>query len=609
MKKLFTLLAACLLTLTASAQQKWWGYVSNDTEKIGLGTSTAETFDCAIFIPGNHVIAAGKTINAIRFGLVATNAKDAKVWLASSLPSTANADNTLQLVDVPAEQLGSENIDVQLPTPYAIPAEGVYVGYTFTISKVGDSSDKYPVLCTGTDSPGGLFLKTSKQVPQWNDLYGYDYGSLFLQVLLEGEFADNTATAFDFDPVYVALGKTATATVSLMNAGSTPVSSVDYTITSGQVTSAEQHADIANPIAFNTVGTFTIIVASDSVAGKKDKVLNITKVNGQPNTYADKPANFTVYTLTDIIARNVVVEEFTGTGCGWCPRGLVGMENLRAKYGDRFIGIGLHQYNSSDAMYISPASYAPVVFSGAPSCQLDRKGQIDPYYGSKESIFNDFEAEMAIPAMARVGVSGTVDKDLTQVEAKATVEPLFDEDGYTLEFVVIGDDLKGSGSAWNQSNYYYQYSASQLPDDLAIFGSGGKYGTAAITGWAFNDVALCSSYVIGANSIPALGTLSGGEKKEVSYTLTLPTKATIHNALQSDKLYVIAMVIGKDGQIVNAAKQKVVVNNPDGIQTVSTTASNVEGFYTLNGKRLSTPTKGINVVRLSDGTTRKVIIK
>ena len=37
--------------------------------------------------------------------------------------------------------------------------------------------------------------------------------------------------------------------------------------------------------------------------------------------------------------RKVVVEELTGTACGWCPRGLVGMKMLRDLYGDRFIGV------------------------------------------------------------------------------------------------------------------------------------------------------------------------------------------------------------------------------------------------------------------------------
>ena len=34
-----------------------------------------------------------------------------------------------------------------------------------------------------------------------------------------------------------------------------------------------------------------------------------------------------------------------------------------------------------------------------------------------------------------------------------------------------------------------------------------------------------------------------------------------------------------------------------------------EGYYTLDGCRLTAPTKGINIIRQSDGTTRKAIVK
>ena len=161
-------------------QQVWWGYVTNDTEKTGLGVKTADTYHCAIFIPGNHAIAAGKVIKAIRFGLTAPNATDAKVWLASSLPTTVNANNTLQMVTVPDKELGKENIDVELTSPYTISSTGVYVGYSFTITKTNTSADMYPILTTGNDAPNALLIKTDQAVPSWSDMNGQGFGSLFL---------------------------------------------------------------------------------------------------------------------------------------------------------------------------------------------------------------------------------------------------------------------------------------------------------------------------------------------------------------------------------------------------------------------------------------------
>ena len=563
-KKLLFFFAALTLSSVVQAQNEtqehWWGYVSDDTQRIGLGVQAADTYHCAIFIPGNQAVASGKTIKAVRFGLTAAGAEDVKVWLASSLPSKITAANTLQIVNVTTT---GETIDVNLTSPYTIPAGGVYVGYSFTIGKVTTQDDQYPVLTTGSDNSNGLYLKTDQAVPQWSNLYGNGYGSLFLQVLLEGEFADNTATPADFGPIYTVLGQEGTGQFAVTNAGSTPLSSIDYTITSDGVTGAEQHIDIDEPIVFNATGMVSITVPADLVIGTSTKSLNITKVNGNVNTKADQSAKFTLYTLPELVDRNVVVEEFTGTGCGWCPRGLVGMEKLRQNYGDRFIGIGLHQYNSSDAMYINSNAYAKLSFGGAPSCRMDRGDEIDPYYGSSYDICNDFADEMTVPALAKVTVSGVVDTLLTKVQAKAEIKALLDDSKFTLEFVVVGDSLKGTGSAWNQANYYSQYSASQLPEDLAIFGSGGKYGKSSITGWYFNDVALCSSYVGGSNKAPALGTLAGGETKEAEYTLTLPTKATLKNALKKDQLYIIALIVDKNKKIVNAAKAKIELDLPE----------------------------------------------
>ena len=330
-------------------------------------------------------------------------------------------------------------------------------------------------------------------------------------------------------------------------------------------------------------------------------------MNGQANEAVYKSTTFTLYSISEFIDRNVVVEEFTGTGCGWCPRGLVGMEKLRETFGDRFVGIGLHQYNSSDAMYINPKNYARISFGGAPSCRIDRGEEIDPYYGTENDICDDFRAEMAVPALATIAVSGTLNEDATKVDATATVQALFDE-SYSLEFVLIGDGLKGTGASWNQANYYAQYSATQLPADLAIFGSGGTYGQSSVKGWAFNDVALASSYANGSNEAGQL-TLTAGTPQEAAYTLTLPTSTKLKGAIKTDQLYVAALLVDGNGRIANAAKAKVTNEGGTAVSAIQSADAAVVARYSLDGRQLSAPQKGLNIVKLSDGRTVKVLVK
>ena len=589
----------------------WWGYVDDGSTKTGLGVAATDTYHCAIFIPGNHTVAAGKSIDAIRFGLTAPSATNVKVWTATTLPSSISTKTCTNVVDVPAKELGSEDIQVYLPQPYEIPAEGVYVGYSFKISRLSNQDDNYPVLTTGNDAPNALLLRAESKVPSWSDLNGQNFGSLFLMVQLEGTFEENIVTPADFGPVYAETGKIVTAQVALTNNGGTPVSEINYTITTGSNTTPEYHAAFENPIPAFATRVLSLAFSSDQTQGKSLKTLTVTKVNGYDNNATDKTADFTLYSFDEIIPRNVVVEQYTGTGCGYCPRGHVGMANLREAFPDRFIGIALHQYSgqSSDAMYIKPSTYANLNFGGAPSCRMDRGEEMDPYVGTGWGVTEDFKAELAIPAFAAVTVEGNFNENNTKVDARATVTPVFDGD-YDVEFVLVADGLKGTGTGWLQTNYYsYAYAAStgytkaSLPDDLKfLFDLGSTYTP------TFNDVAIASSYVSSKNKV-VVPDMAAGVASEVSYTLTMPTYTKLKNALKLDQIYVVALVTSKDGRIIQAVKAKV-NDSTTGIEDAYTqSGAEGEALYDLQGHKVSAPQRGINIIRMSDGTVRKVATK
>ncbi len=49
--------------------------------------------------------------------------------------------------------------------------------------------------------------------------------------------------------------------------------------------------------------------------------------------------------------------------------------------------------------------------------------------------------------------------------------------------------------------------------------------------------------------------------------------------------------------------------DPSGISSIGTNDTSIVGYYTLGGVRLSAPQKGVNIVKCSDGTTKKILIK
>lgn len=49
--------------------------------------------------------------------------------------------------------------------------------------------------------------------------------------------------------------------------------------------------------------------------------------------------------------------------------------------------------------------------------------------------------------------------------------------------------------------------------------------------------------------------------------------------------------------------------NPTGITCINNDVMNGEHYYSLDGKRIATPQRGLNVIRMKDGTMRKVVVK
>ena len=81
----------------------------------------------------------------------------------------------------------------------------------------------------------------------------------------------------------------------------------------------------------------------------------VSKVNGKDDDYE---GNSTIQSIVkykeNVYPYKVVVEEGTATWCGFCPRGIVGVQEMKKKYPDSFIGIAAHRDDP-----LEPTSYSP----------------------------------------------------------------------------------------------------------------------------------------------------------------------------------------------------------------------------------------------------------
>lgn len=592
-----------------AANQRLVGYFNTDDCDNYLGaTSITGNNKVAIVLTANDLVPYyGKKIVGVRFnlgqgetstGVFVENVKinngtitenTAIVTSDKSVTSAAGAKNTGEWHEVMFDN------KVEINSSF----EALLVGYCYK-----QKNNNYPIgVSSKIEGPFYVFanIPASKggNGENWYQINSGGYG-LSIQLIVEGDFAPNAVKPLDFGKFMVVKGKTKNVAVSLFNLGS-KLSSIDYTIALDGKAGAEQHLDFGKDYGVGGTHTVEIPFAADSKIGTSTVTLTVTKVNGVENANATKTATGTLYTVEREFVKRSVVEQFTGTGCGNCPSGHVAMHNMHNLYGDQFIGIALHQFNSSDPMY--NISY-DLGFTGAPQCMVNRSsGVLAPYEQMPEAL----KASLKEIAMTEVTVAGTFTDEDTKVNATASVESLVAGD-YDIAFMLTADGLTGKTTSWKQHNYFCKggsryNSQASMPDDLKfLWDKGSSYYE------TYNDVLISSSYVSYKNKA-TLPTLVANGTVSSEYTLKMPTKVILKKALKLDQVYVVAVLLDKKtGAIVNAGRAR--VTGSTGIEDVTTgTEATVVARYTVNGVQVSAPVKGVNILKMSDGTTRKVLVK
>lgn len=643
MKKFYAFCAASLIALSASAQQ-WqmcptpkalynpatqtvsapkkatslegtivWGYYTKDGEdfladiqsnRVGLvGTGDAGTVECGYYVKVAGTILENSSIQAVRIAM-----PEAAVVKSGSVKIY---DKNQKLKVTKAITVGALKdcayTDVMLSDPFTL-TDDCYIALSVTTSGYTDGA-RYPIFIDKTQSVAG-----SMYIIQSGKFYDYSsqFGPLVFQLALSDCEIPAHGLSFGTTSGYTEVNKEYTIDLPLSSSSSVATTSIDYTVSVAGGEPVEHHAEVALPAGFNVEGTLPVTFTAPAEAGNYTVDVQLTKVNGEDNALADKVASSSFVNVDRWIDRNCVMEEFTGTGCGWCPRGMAGMDICRRYLGDRFIGIAYHLFNSTDPMY---ATGVPNLgWSGAPSCTLDRSGaEMDPYYGSGDIILDDINARLKLPGLVDLsGTTAELSEDLKKVTVNASIDAV-SAGTYELVYVLLCDSL--AGSTFKQSNYYASYALSQVgaydeEDMIRKFVKGGEWGTSSPL-VVYDDVAIASSYVSQVSKGGKV-TLAKDEKQTASYTLTLPTKAVLKNAVQNSwKLSAAVLAVGSNGEVANAIRVK--INNIDEAAGIQNVVANTEvkevARYSLDGRRVSANTPGVQVVRLSDGTSYKEFVK
>ena len=577
-------------TIDPAAGQVWWGYISesdlNAYNAIGIGQANV-FFMAGIYIPANDEEVGSSTIKAVRVHVLSglsSTMSNANVWISKTLPTTLDAADYVQEV----KTLEDGANDIALTTPYVVNNEGFYIGYSVT------STNTYPIMCCGSQDAPNTFLisyPNSGGVMQWSDLNGMGFGKLAFQILVEGgNFVDYSAVPEDFKPAVVELGQTVDVPVNVTSMGAETISSLSYTVTANGTTSAEKTINGLS-IAYKSTAKVSFPIEAAATVGTSAVTITLTKVNGNDNAATNKSATGNVATVESVRTwpRNVLIEEFTTEKCVYCPQAASGLASFMSTYPELAarVAVACHHDGYYTDWLTVPASTSYCWFYNAgggtyaPAFMYDRFAGDDttPVVNRESNAAgykNRVENRLAVESYANIELASAFNADNSQISVKADCE-----------------------RGWDFSSTPARITLFVTEDNITARSQSGASGT------------FIHQHVLRAVNATWGAVLDWDNNKSVyEYTFN------VDSSWKTDDLKVIAFISGYDStDPTNCVVENVSVVVPSAASTdikgVEAVRGNntVEARYTLDGRQISAPQKGLNIVKMADGSVRKVMVK
>ena len=295
---------------------------------------------------------------------------------------------------------------------------------------------------------------------------------------------------------------------------------------------------------------------------------------------ANNTGNVSITGLTSLPTKTVVGEEKTGTWCGWCPRGAVGLANMESE--SDFIGIAIH---NNDPMSVSSydgaiGTYVP---GGYPGGGIDRVADGDPSASSFLAMHNTRKTAV-VPCTVN-SITANYDAATSMVSVSTTAEFFGNITGdFRLSCVIIQDDMVSSAAGWTQSNYYSGGGSGPMAFPTGVngaydFSTGSDPASSSDFG-GYDHVArsLSSNNILGdVGSLPAT-TVATGTYTHAFTDVNVTTMPGAANAafVKEDAHAVVMIVDANTGEILNAAKAS--INGPVSVENINTADFNLQAF-------------------------------
>ena len=559
----------------------------------------------------------GGQITKVRIGLGASiGATTLRIY-----PVTRGAEGYIQpaVAEVEVATTQKDWNEITLPTPVTIEPDMDYLfSYTYTEKR----NNTFPIMVDYSVNPGGavdgglLIYGNLGQGEGWYN-QGTSMGNLCIQAVVKGgSFIDDdiAVSGLALSQKYFKLGGADELGYSfdLKNTGNITPTSYTLNVTlDGEVVET-----LESPVALsNSSQTYEgkIALPAEIALGKHTIAVSVATINGEvPTENVDddqQTLSFCVY--NESVPRQFnVVEQFTSINCGWCPTGsemLSALQDLR----DDVAVVAIHS-SGMDYGHAIPDPYvlpegdnlAYTFTTGYPTGMFNRYYVDDPNMNSDGSLALILSWNGSSQAVAQMFSESVVDASNSIPSfANVNIDAEYNEDNRQLTITVSGDAVDGFKDLVEDAALTVYLTEDNVEGKQINYNVGSSY-----LNYVHNNVLRS---VVNENLYGDPVVWTGDNTYSNEYTVTLDDE------WKPENMKVVAFIgrpITDDSQLddvwVNNANM-LELGTSTGIAGVTTEgeAAKEVARYSIDGTKVSAPVKGVNVVKMSDGSIKKVIVK
>lgn len=567
------------------------------------GIGKESIYEVAIHLTSDQL--SGKEIQGLRIPIKsAKGISQLKGWITKELTLGLVNNRYVTIPDIEEMEMNPKNgyVECRFATPYTITSEGVYAGYSFSVDDVTNySANKTPIATTFGGTDEGFYIHNSKSSSfrEWtNFCKAYQYSSsLALQVILSGgDLVNAAAELVSVDKGYTKVGDTGTVTAIINNHGLKGIANINYHYKVNG-TEGDGYAELDQHIGSYWGRSEHVELTIPAIGNVGDYPITwqITKVNGEDNKDTNPTTNNSIVKVCSWLPKHhTVIEEYTGTWCAYCPRGLIGMRIMKALHPDEFIGLSYHVASTSyEPMNIT--NEFPNEVTDFPTCWIDRTIQADPFFGSSAGnvfgIDTLWKIQQKILPPADISMQATYNSHTRTIDISGNTKFLenYSDHSWQLSFVITADSLCGDSYDWYQNNAYA--GETGWPSEMDEFVNGKQR-----MNIAYDEVVVARSCVSGLrNSLPNIILADKDNPFTYQFKIDSIVNSRGNSLVQNvTKLNAIVLLIDSTtGKIFNAYQTPVATTN--GIASVKKEDPCQTYIYDLQGRRVNNPTHGIYI--------------